>query len=190
MSRNFSNVHSKIILSSERDKTTFIIMENPFQNLHFFFRSSSDRLEDYALLSTITGVTAKYMKKHAETHRVSRNIWLCTVWSNGKTWRSTFSSFFCNRGTLRKRLRKQSLLNRAPSMSMCQLGLCANMLACQRGLCAKVPTCWCGLCAKVTVCRCVNNCGNVSYGLMFQIGMQTCKKACQFLKHSFYEMLL
>ena len=42
-------------------------MENSFQNLHFFFKRSSARLKkDYALLSTITGVTAEYVKKHVE----------------------------------------------------------------------------------------------------------------------------
>ena len=33
-------------------------------------------------------------------------MWLCTVWSIGKVWRSIFSNFFPNRRTLKVKLRK------------------------------------------------------------------------------------
>ena len=59
------------ISSSEKDKTGSFNMDDFFQDLHFFFKRSRARREDYASLETITGVTAEYMKKHAETRWVS-----------------------------------------------------------------------------------------------------------------------
>ena len=59
------------ISDSEKDKTASFNMNNFFQDLRFFFKCSSARREDYALLASIAGVTTEYMKKHAETCWVS-----------------------------------------------------------------------------------------------------------------------
>ena len=55
------------ISSSEKEKTGSFNIDDFFQDLHFFFKRLSARHEDYASLATVTGVTAEYMKKHAET---------------------------------------------------------------------------------------------------------------------------
>ena len=104
--------------------------------------------------------------------------------------------FFKNLYSLHAKLKshyKASLLNHIPSVPTCQRGLRANVFACQLGLhgtClrAKVPKA-CQL--VILLCQRANKCANVLYGVpMFQIGMPTCQKACQFFKHSSYEMLL
>ena len=71
---------------------------------------------------------------------------------------------------------EMSLLNRVPSVPTCQRGLRAN-----------VPkTCQ----LFIFMCQRANKRANVPYGApMFQIGVPTCQKACQFFKHCSYEML-
>ena len=59
------------ISASEKDKTGSLIWTTFFKTCLFFFKCSSARREDYTLLATIAGVTAEYMKKHAETRWVS-----------------------------------------------------------------------------------------------------------------------
>ena len=59
------------ISANEKDETGSFNMDDFFQDMHFFFKCSSARHEDYTLLATIAGVTAEYMKKHAETRWVS-----------------------------------------------------------------------------------------------------------------------
>ena len=46
-------------------------LDDFFQDLHFFFKLSSARREDYASLADITTITAEYTKRHAETRWVS-----------------------------------------------------------------------------------------------------------------------
>ena len=68
------------ISASKTDKTGSFNMNNFFQDLHFFFKYSSARREDYALLASIAGVTTEYMKKHAETCWVSiKYVALCCL---------------------------------------------------------------------------------------------------------------
>ena len=90
--------------------------------------------------------------------------------------------------------------------STCQHGLRANVLAWQRGLCANVPACQRAKSVPVShfyVSRCQWMCqrairranvlawrANVPNGVpIFQLGLPTCQKACQFFRHSSYEML-
>ena len=61
---------------------------------------------DYASLATTTGVTAEYMKKHAETRWVSMKYVTLRCLEQRKIWRSIFSNFSRNKRTLKKRLRK------------------------------------------------------------------------------------
>ena len=42
-----------------------------FNDLHFFFKLSSARREDYKDISEVTGITAEFVKKFKETR------WLC-----------------------------------------------------------------------------------------------------------------
>ena len=55
---------------SNKQKGTFDI-DDFFTDIHFFFKLSSARRQDYATLEAITGVAAEYAKKHAETRWVS-----------------------------------------------------------------------------------------------------------------------
>ena len=64
-------------------------MNDFFQDLHFFFKHSRSRHEDYASLAIITSVTSEYMKKHAETCWVSMKcVALCCLeqWENSKVY--------------------------------------------------------------------------------------------------------
>ena len=53
------------------EKTTKFDLDDFFQDLHFFFKKSAARREDYKSLEKLTGVIAEYMKRHAETRWVS-----------------------------------------------------------------------------------------------------------------------
>ena len=93
-----------------------------------------------------------------------------------------------------------------PCVPTCQRGLRANMFACQRGLRANMPACqhaksvpssrfyvptYQKACQRNK--RRVNVStwhANVPNGMrIFQLAVPTCQRACQFFKHSFYEML-
>ena len=91
-----------------------------------------------------------------------------------------------------------SSLIRVPCVPACQCGLRANVLAWQRGLRANMLACLRGLHVNVQkasqllifTCQCANKRASVL------CGVPTCQKACQFfnlacqfLKHSSYEML-
>ena len=56
---------SKNIFSalSREEKTGSFDMNDLFQDLHFIFKRSGARREDYASLESITAVTAEYMKE-------------------------------------------------------------------------------------------------------------------------------
>ena len=56
--------------TSDKKKGRFDL-DDFFQDIHFFFKLSSTRREDYASLQEVTGITAEYAKKHAETRWVS-----------------------------------------------------------------------------------------------------------------------
>ena len=64
----------KAAMAADKEKTikpkTFD-MDDFFQDIHFFFKLSSARREDYASLSEVTGVVAWYAMRHAETRWVS-----------------------------------------------------------------------------------------------------------------------
>ena len=60
-----------------------------FNDLHFFFKLSSARREDYASLGNVTNVVAQHAKKHVETRRLSmKYVTLCLLeqWSNSKEY--------------------------------------------------------------------------------------------------------
>ena len=95
----------------------------------------------------------------------------------------------------------ESLVNRVPCEPACQRGLRANVLACQRRLYGNVPKA-CQLliftCQRVKkTSQCAKRRASISTwrtnmlnGVpIFQFGVPTRQRACQFLKHSSYEML-
>lgn len=52
-------------VSGEKEISTFDL-DNFFNDLHFFYKLSSARREDYASLENDTNVVAQYAKKHVE----------------------------------------------------------------------------------------------------------------------------
>ena len=54
-----------INISGEKEPT--FNLDNFFNNLHFFFKLSSARQEDYASFENVSNVVAQYAKKHVET---------------------------------------------------------------------------------------------------------------------------
>ena len=99
-----------------------------------------------------------------------------------------------------------SLLNCVPYLPACQCGLRAKVLACQRGLRANVPACqhaknvptshfYVSMCQQTSqrpmwLANFSTWHANVPNGVpIFRFGVPTCQKACQFFRHSFYEIL-
>ena len=96
---------------------------------------------------------------------------------------------------------KTSLLNQVPYMPTCQRGRRANVLPCQHGLCVNVPACQLAKSVPTshfyvptchTACQCFNldlKCQCAKWHANFSTWMPTYQNACQFFKHSSYEML-
>ena len=65
-SKGIKSVYSNTINVSG-EKESIFDLDDFFSDLHFFFKLSSSRQEDYASLENITNVVAQHAKKHVET---------------------------------------------------------------------------------------------------------------------------
>ena len=69
------------------EKESIFDLDDFFNDLHFFFKLSSARREDYPSLENVTNVVAQYAKKHLEMRWLSmKYVALCLLeqWPNLK----------------------------------------------------------------------------------------------------------
>ena len=76
-----------------KQKETNFNLDDFFQDVHFFFKLSSARREDYASLETVTSVIAEYMKRHAETRWVSMKYVALRVLEQWETFNEYFLKY-------------------------------------------------------------------------------------------------
>ena len=77
-------------------------IDNFYIDVHFFFRLSSARREDYASFESVTGVVAEYAKRHVETRWVSMKkvtVRCLEQWANLKEY---FLSYLPNQPNFKK----------------------------------------------------------------------------------------
>ena len=68
--KGIKSLYSNTINISGEKEPTFNL-DDFFNNLHFFFKLSSARQEDYASFENVSNVVAQYAKKHVETMVIS-----------------------------------------------------------------------------------------------------------------------
>ena len=64
--KSINSLYLNTINISGEKESTFDHLGDFFNNLHFLFKLSSAKWEDYASLENVTNVVAKYAKKHVE----------------------------------------------------------------------------------------------------------------------------
>ena len=83
-----------------------------FCDLHFFFKLSSARREDYASLVELTGVVAEYAKKHAETRWVSMQKVAIRCLEQWKNLEEYFLRFLPKQKNFNKEIKNTQRYNR------------------------------------------------------------------------------
>ena len=86
--KGIKSLYSNTINISGEKESTFDL-DDFFNDLHFFFKLSSARREDYASLENATNVVAQYAKKHVETRWLTMKyvaLRLLEQWPNLKEY--------------------------------------------------------------------------------------------------------
>ena len=102
----------KDISSSEKDKIGSFNLDDFFQDLHFFFKRSSARREDYKSLECVTGVTGEYMKRHAETRWVGMKYVALRVLEQWQNITNYFLEFLPRQKNFKREVEKTQRYNR------------------------------------------------------------------------------
>ena len=103
--KHFS-VHFRIFLPARRAKQVSLIWMTFFQTCIFFFKRSSARRDDYASLANITGVTAEYLKEHAETRWVSMKYQALRCLEQWENLKEYFLKFLPQQKNFKKEVEK------------------------------------------------------------------------------------
>ena len=102
------SLYSNTINISGEKESTFSL-DDFFNDLHFFFKLSSARREDYASLENVTNIVAQYSKKHVETRWLSKKyvaLRLLEQWPNLKKY---FLNFLPNQSNFKSEIAKTYL---------------------------------------------------------------------------------
>ena len=91
--------------TSEEKKGSFD-MDEFFHDLHFFFKRSSARREDYASLESVTGIVAWYTMRHAETRWVSMKYVALRVLEQWDNLKEYFMKFLPKQSSFKRDVEK------------------------------------------------------------------------------------